>query len=451
MMPDSTRRLPPEVLAACFTFLDLGELVSASHVSQSWRTAALSFPALWSNIVIFARLGTSGRLLHMAVSRAGQLPLDVEYTQISPMPTQSMLKAVGQYFPRFRSFKWTCYPGYIDLSLPAPLLREFCCSEWMCSIPQDFLGGRAGALRTLHLDDAVFPETCPALARVTDLRARYPEFADEGGRLLHIFDLCPRLEVLRLRDLDGVPGRELPAGPAPRTLRKVTLDAWTSCDLLLLYAVWELEAVADVQLRMPLGASLRIAPFIGGAVELSVLFDGDRDAVHITAELPDARTRKVTCDDVGDPVATLAEMLRDGAALSHMQTLSVPLGVLGRALAGAHHWPALSHLIVHIYADDMHPDGAPRSSWAHLNCLRSAPALESLALHIQTHSMVTVDDARNLREHLSTLTGCIPREVQVYGFPRAVVREMRANDDDGPRILFSEFSSFSDGTLDAQI
>ncbi|EJD39730.1 hypothetical protein AURDEDRAFT_187242 [Auricularia subglabra TFB-10046 SS5] len=451
MMPDIARRLPPEVLAACFAFLDLGELVSASHVSQSWRTAALSFPDLWSSIVIFAHLGKSGRLLHMAVSRAGQLPLDFEYTQMSPMPTQSMLKAVSQYFPRFRSFKWTCYPGYIDISRPAPLLRELGCSEWMCSIPRDFLGGRAGALRTLHLDDAVFPETCPALARVTDLRARYPEFADDGRRFHYIFDLCPRLEVLHLRDLDGAPGGELPAGPAPRTLRKVALDAWTSCDLLQLYAVWGLEAVADVQLRMPLGASVRIAPFIDGAVELSLLFEGDQEAVHIVAELSDGRTRKLTGDDVGDPVAVLAEMLQDGAALSHMQRLIVPLSVLGRALAGAHHWPALSHLIVHIYADDMHPDGAPRSSWAHLNCLRSAPALESLALHIHAPNMVTVDDARNIREHLSTLTRCILREVQVYGFPKAVVREMRARDDDGPRILFHEVSSFSDGTLDPRI
>ncbi|EJD39724.1 hypothetical protein AURDEDRAFT_187241 [Auricularia subglabra TFB-10046 SS5] len=446
-MKDRTRSLSPEVLAACFAFLDLGELVSASHVSWAWRAAALSFPSLWSHIDLDAPYEISGRPLHLAVSRAGQLPLDFRYCDPCGLPTDSMVQAVGQYFHRFSSFKWNCGLCAIDINRPAPLLREFCCYDWMCIVPPDFLGGSVGALRTLHLEGAMFPDSCRTLATVTDLRANYPGFATENPRFHLIFDLCPRLKVLHLRHITGEPGRELPAGPAPRTLRKVTLESSRSCDFQQLYTAWGLWFVADVHLRMPFDVSFPLSPVIDEVVGLSVPFESTDD-VHIIAELSGARMRKVTCDDlpdVGYLVPALAEMLQDHAMLSHMQTLSVPLGVLDHALAGAYHWPRLAHLTVHIYAHELsemrpYDQGYPGISWELLNCLRSAPALESLALHI--HSLDdaseprTVRDAQNLQEYLSKLEGCIPRLIRVYGFPEAVVRDMRTLEVTEPHVLF---------------
>ncbi|EJD39719.1 hypothetical protein AURDEDRAFT_171169 [Auricularia subglabra TFB-10046 SS5] len=315
----------------------------------------------------------------MAVTRSGQLPLDFEYAEYADAPTQSMVDAVGRYFDRFQ---------YEDRStdFPRPYWR-------------------------FHL----------------------------------IFDLCPLLEVLYLHcNFVGALGDVLPARPAPRTLRKVMLDSWTSCNLLQLYAVWKLQSVADVQLQMPLGISARIAPFVSGAVELSLLFEGDREAVHIDSQLSDARTRKLTCEAlVVNKIATLAEILQDGDALSHLHTLTVPLSVLSLTLAGAYRWPRLAHLSVHIYADDVletHHDGAPRSSWEELKCLRAAPALESLALHVHTSDGAcdppALDNARDLRQYLATLSRSIPREVKVYGFTAAIVHEMRALDSGEPRVLF---------------
>ncbi|EJD39716.1 hypothetical protein AURDEDRAFT_171166 [Auricularia subglabra TFB-10046 SS5] len=448
-MADRTRTLAPEVLAACFAFLDLGELISASHVSWAWRAAALSFPSLWAHIDLDAPYGTSGRPLHLAVSRAGQLPLDFRYLDVYGAPSDSMVEAVGQYFHRFSSFKWTCNIINIDISRPAPLLREFCCYEWTCVIPPDFLGGSAGALRTLHLDNAIFPETCPALSTVTDLRARHPEIADECPRFHLIFDLCPRLEILflDLNDISRDPGSELPAGPAPRTLRKVMLESWACCDLLQLYAEWGLASVADVHLLMPFDVSFPPSPAIDGVVGLSVLFKRTEE-VHIVAQLSGARMRKVTCDDlpdVGYLVPALAEMLQHATMLEHMQTVSVPLGVLDHALAGAYHWPRLAHLTVHIYAHELsdmrrYDQGYPLISWKHLDCLRAAPALESLALHIHglddASEPRTIRDAQGLRKYLSALAGCIPRLIRVHGFPKAVVREMRTLDGTEPHVLF---------------
>ncbi|EJD39717.1 hypothetical protein AURDEDRAFT_187238 [Auricularia subglabra TFB-10046 SS5] len=408
---------------------------------------------------ICSRQGAPAALMHMAVSRAGQLPLDFEYLELDGEPTQSILEAVSQYFCRFRSFNWTCHPGCIDISRPAPLLREFRCYEWMCRIPRDFLGGCVGALRTLHLDGAIFPETCPALVTVTDLCVGSHESADDACWFHRIFDLCPRLEVLHLSELDGGPGDELPAGPAPRTLRKVTLESSTSCNVLQLYAPWRLESVADVRLNnITMNPSLRLASFIDGAVDVSVIYDGCRRA-DIAALLSGARKRKLQAEgsrDTKEDVAILAEMLRNGTALSHMESLRVSLNVLGPALEGAYHWPQLANLSVHVYTNDLtvRQTECPWFRWSVLNCLRAAPALESLVLHVEAERM-TLDDALDLRGYLSTLAGCIPHEVQVYGFPGTIGRQLPAHDCDEPRVIFSErepsILPFLDGAEDPWI
>ncbi|EJD40399.1 hypothetical protein AURDEDRAFT_115886 [Auricularia subglabra TFB-10046 SS5] len=445
-MTDRTRRLSPEVLAPCFAFLELRSLIFASHVSRSWRSAALAFPALWSYIDIRHSSGENpALLLHLAVSRAGKLPLDVEYIQYLDAPAQSFLDAIYQYFGRFRSFHWSCDPDDIDISRPAPILREFCFEGSTCTVPQDFLGGCVGALRTLHLDEAIFPETCPALMTVTDLRANYPAYAFESRRLLRIFDVCPRLEVLHLRDLFGNPGFELPAGLptglAPRTLRKVTLQSW-GCNLVQLYTMWGLESVADVGLRNEMDMSLRLASVINGAVDISVLYAGYQQA-DIVARLSGARKRRVQTNnvtyDTEVTIAVLAEMLRNGTALSQMKSLRVSLSVLGPVLEGAYHWPQLANLSVHVYTNYLtgRQIQPPRFRWSVLNCLRAAPALKSLALHVEADRM-SLDDARDLREFLSTLAGCTPPEVYVYGFPGTIGRQLPAHDCDEPRVIFSE-------------
>ena len=45
-----TYRLPPESLAMVGSYLNVGDLFTAAHVSHYWRTTLLSFPSLWSNI-----------------------------------------------------------------------------------------------------------------------------------------------------------------------------------------------------------------------------------------------------------------------------------------------------------------------------------------------------------------------------------------------------------------
>ncbi|EJD39723.1 hypothetical protein AURDEDRAFT_116054, partial [Auricularia subglabra TFB-10046 SS5] len=236
-----------------------------------------------------------------------------------------------------------------------------------------------------------------------------------------IFDLCPRLEILELRYV------KFPAGPAPRTLRKVSLAA--RGNLVPLYKDWELEPVADVLLSTgALNVDFKISTFISGALDLSVLFKYDSE-VCIVAQLPGARLRTYICQDFVDsfldPVPALIDMLLDGPAVSEMHTLTVPLGVLGPALAASPRWPCLRRLSVHIYHHSNF-EGRPYDYYKRKPpLLRNAPALETLDIHVhlsQASKRPTLEDARDLAARLVPLGSSILREVHVHGFPEDVAR-----------------------------
>lgn len=391
-MATGAHKLSAEMLAACFAFLDMIDLISASHVCHFWRSVSLAFPALWAHISVDSRLAHPANIIHMAMSRAGCLAVDFEDLYYSDEIPDGLADAVTRYMDRLNTLKWAHDPSALDLTRPGPLLREFAC-KWLCVIPEEFLGGVAGNLRTLRIGSAIFPEKCPALDTVTYLDMAFPWCMkpDEITSFSRIFHLLPRLEVMHLRNLEGSPGSTLPLGPAPRTLREVSLQGW-ACDLFALYTAWALESVATVQLTKDI-EELDVGPFISGAVEISVVYNrGPRPEMRTLAILPDGRQRTIVWSNVPktwDAIYKIADAIRDTPVLPHMHTLVVPLSILGRALAGAWRWPSLTRLTVHIH-DHEHElftrggDDGVRFLWAQLDCLRSVPALERLTLHVHT-------------------------------------------------------------------
>ncbi|EJD39733.1 hypothetical protein AURDEDRAFT_116057 [Auricularia subglabra TFB-10046 SS5] len=402
----------------------------------------------------------------MAISRAGQLPIDFEYRRSSSKVPKDLLEAFARNMHRFLTFVFDGDMTTVDFSRPAPLLRKFVYDGWPWAgvIPPDFLGSSIGQLRELHLRAAIFPAVCPALETVRHLRATYPEHRERQGYTPHfdrLFDLCPRLEVLHLHDLEGAAGVELPRGPAPQTLRNVKLNSWWHCDLSQLYTAWQLHSVPDVQLETGLQCSSTIVALVAGALELAMTSDPeDEEKVLIVAHLSNSRNRTFAWDDVRNgcgPAPLLAAVLKDGAAFAQMQALDVPLSALRLALPAARHWPRLAHLTVRIYEYDpfdgdddefaQQSDKPPfdigvpefRLRWTFLECLRNAPALETLLLKVHMadgSESPSLDDARNLREQLFALSDCIPREVSVYGFPDVVVHALLPGEMDNPRVAF---------------
>ncbi|EJD37918.1 hypothetical protein AURDEDRAFT_187911 [Auricularia subglabra TFB-10046 SS5] len=455
-MGDVTRGLASELLTACLEYLDLSDVIAASHVSRFWRECALAFPTLWTRVTIDKAFSTCAHILHMAISRAGQLPVDLEYGRVPvefeyPKPSRNVsgtaADAVARYMYRFRTFKWTHEVSALDLSRPAPLMREFVCGAGICAIPSDFLGGAVGRLRTLHIGNAVFPDSCPALETVVDLRVWWPDGLRCEPRFDHLFELFPRLELLNLRltwvDRDG-----MPAGPAPRTLKSVKLTTYKNCDFGELYERWGLESTPDVHLTNQVEQAWTMAPVLAGALELSVIYAhvDYLSQSRIIARLPCARRRSVVCDDlmqVVDIDEVLSGVLADDAArLAHLQTLVIPIGVLTLLVP---RWPCLARLTVHIFEtiawrfeDATEP--AERFQWNRMDCLRAVHALTHLALCVhqdyEREIPPTLQDALELRQYLITLSACTPAEVLVYGFPDEVVKELLPREADNPRVLF---------------
>lgn len=355
---------------------------------------------------------------------------------------------------RFRSFRWAWDLSAVDLRLRAPLLQRFENREAFYAIPSGFLGGAAGRLHTLCLGDALFPDSCPALATVTHLRASYPGYIDAPLRFERIFALCPQLEVLDLRTIFEHTRVRLPTGPFPPTLKVVKLHAIVDCDLVHLYRAWAhgvSGSLQHVRLKMPLTPAYNVAPFLDGAVEIAMTFAREEHKARIVADLPNARRRILVLyelEQVFEPAAVLARIFRDltPSTIAGVRSLRVPFSVLHHVLSADLPWPALSRLDVDMFAHDGY-DTTPyefgetyrRFRWSTLDCLRALPAVTALSLMLHSKNPADspdLEDARELLQYVSVQsTGAFP-VARVHGFPADVVRVVDAEAPTHPWVPF---------------
>ncbi|KZV81252.1 hypothetical protein EXIGLDRAFT_755688 [Exidia glandulosa HHB12029] len=251
-------RLAPELLAICIQVLPLCDRIRASHVSRHWRTVALAFPSIWRDI----ELGTAHKhalaLFRLVLPRSGVAPVDFRYSGSQQAMPRGTLKQLDHllcdHIHHIRTIEW---PGSITstwFSRPAPLLEAITCdSPDLAQVPEDFLGGVVGRLRSLNLYYLNLPsEICPALTTATHVECGLPwSFRtknDSDAGHAHLFDQFPKVEVLALRNLRWA--HTLPAGPAPSSLRSVSIDANEhSFDFSSVLHGWDLHRVRDVKLR----------------------------------------------------------------------------------------------------------------------------------------------------------------------------------------------------------
>lgn len=435
LVGDPTSRLSTEMLAECFKHLPLRYLLSASHVSSSWRAAALAFPALWSQIRISWPIRDAGDLLHMAMSRAGELSVDFEYRSFYHPPSKNFISAVSHHMHRFRSIVWDASPRHLDLTARAPLLQSLVLGGHIFTLPKEFLGRAAGSLRTLRTADIRFPKVGPALTTLTELRASCPWYVSGDLGIHRVFALCPQLEILHLRNVHEWSEGALPAGPPPPTLRELTLHGRADCDLVRLYNTSSLTSVPRVRLEQPLATAYSMAPFLNGALDLSVVFEKDNNA-RIVVAMPSAREHTLVLYELewaSRPAIFVAKILRE-MQTETVRTLRVPLSVLSHLLSDTPScdWPRVARLTVDVFASDTPVDARSNFSWQSLDCLRELsqrfPAITALLLSVHPHDdecPPQLADARALVQCLSGL-GELP-ELHIEGFPDDIARAMAAD------------------------
>ncbi|EJD49374.1 hypothetical protein AURDEDRAFT_161469 [Auricularia subglabra TFB-10046 SS5] len=438
-------RLPDELIAASCALLPLRDRLSASHVSRSWRHAALGFPSVWCDIEISSRCWNPAAIIEMMLSRTGQLPVSFSYNDDlrAPEGYQEIMQAIGIHMHHMASISWrsdSTAARNLEFTQPAPLLRSLVTNVY-CSLPESFLGGQRGSLRTLHVPLLRLPASCAAFSTVTDLRGSAPEFMDDTETLRNLFTLFPRLETLWLSSLRDPMAHHMPAGPAPLSLTHLRLSTFSEvCDHAARYLAWKTPALVHTELiyqaPIPEIATTALCALFVDAVEMSVQLPNEigsgaeialRDAAGATCRLRFAYPAR-------DAAGQFAALLHT-VELARVRRLSADIGVFSLIVQRLP--PGLQHVTLHAHAIDLGRE-FPRAlqplatyPWTSLDSLgllaARCPSLASLTLEVHPLDRTNPPSAQTARDLLKMMpnlgTKGLP-DVHIRGFSGDVVREL---------------------------
>ncbi|EJD39746.1 hypothetical protein AURDEDRAFT_187250 [Auricularia subglabra TFB-10046 SS5] len=426
-------RIPPEVLAACFTYLPLHTLIRTSHVCRSWRAAAVSYSSLWARITSSSPFG-SLELLQMVLSRTGALPLDLKVdSQIDATP-EAVFAAIAPFSRRLRYLAWYFdQPAEIPWEFVAPKMEHFC-SHSTLTITERFLGGLEGRLRAMSLQCTHFPAICPPLATVSDLSVALTPFDDSPpSTLVNLFDLFPRLEVLQVEGIAFYASEKLPVGPSPTSLRELSLHSadWTY-DLMPLCLAWDSGNLCHIALQQYPGALPDLERLARGTVRLAVQSAASQSKLMFEHSAAVSHSISISSVALSDTAALLARVQSSLNAVHTAMVSHVALEPLAGVLTAL---PMLEHLVLHIVPTGIvgssnvkpHPHGF---EWTPLACLadlsRAMRRLRSITLHVwcsvgwRARELASAPDAQGLISQLRALEGDLP-PIEIQGFPAAEV------------------------------
>ncbi|EJD35122.1 hypothetical protein AURDEDRAFT_130800 [Auricularia subglabra TFB-10046 SS5] len=389
-----TCRLPPELLAACFSYLPLNDLLAVTRVCQCWRATALAAPELWSTLTFDLDRYANADILGLAVSRAGQVLLDYTFSVVRSTKKTSLARALAEHMYRLRRLSWTI-PGIPGFMLQAAPPLESFSGRLMDFIPSELFGGTAARLGTLKVQALCLPETCPALSTVTTLCASLSfGLQNEAESLVHLFAVCPLLEHLELSDL--VDTHFLPLTVlTPTRLRTLILRTYKfdSSDLVRYLRAW---APANPRLsRVRLDMKLRLrdaAPIFEEAETLSV---SQHEGYAACAKMEIRSTRGRMCtlllrhpsnlhyDQVSSALA--GEIHANSAHLGRLRSLSALVTVLDALFKPPPALPALRALAVLV--EKWAPELPIAVQMTHVEGYGSRFPIESLECLLDTQDM----------------------------------------------------------------
>lgn len=236
-----TERLPVELLAAVFHHLSEKDRITATHVCQSWRAAALNAPSLWTYVRSDEqRPGVlTARLSRIPPTAPLQLSLEIDGPRYN-----EVLASIRSRLPYMRSFVLLAHKSLDDvefslicvaLSQPAPNLTRLSLMVGRREIPWSEFPLLAG--------DAPRPHTFKYFGRVDGLSAwpflsnvRDAMFTHVGSTtdssLAAIFGLCCNVERLCIELFDWTsPPADVAPITFPRMLRCLCIKPEAEMDL----------------------------------------------------------------------------------------------------------------------------------------------------------------------------------------------------------------------------
>ncbi|EJD46760.1 hypothetical protein AURDEDRAFT_164212 [Auricularia subglabra TFB-10046 SS5] len=420
-----TYRLPPELLAYCFSFLSFGDLLGATRVSRTWRATALSCPRLWSTLT-FESAFSNPDIVGMAMARSRQLPLNLVFQ--CDRSSGELVAFLKSHMHRVQHLAWVSRSvGF--LTQPAPLLESLTCDQ-LRPIPEGLLGGSPGRLRRLRVHSLRLPVRCPALSSLTSLYATLNFRFEDAASLAHLFTVCPLLECL---DLNGVADEHYPYlfSGTPTRLQSLTLRMGSrdTCDLMSLVRSWAPNNPRLSRICLHIECSpANGAPVFEDAVTLSVSVDHPRGNASI--ETKSSRGRQFTLvvhspwnttvnyDTVSN---TVADIIRPHTALlDQLRVLSAPVTVLDALFRQAPPMPALRTLsvVVQMWIPEDRPfiqrilcsdESCAVFPTAHLACLAELQPdqLARIEIAARTTRRIAIRED-NVQDLLETLAKSLP-------------------------------------------
>lgn len=256
----SVNRLPPELLCSIFNFVydpDLDNTRNAfrfSQVCQHWRTIAISYPPLWSDIYIYLRhIDAHAESLKRSVSEPLAVTILVPHIRKSEVQSEvdqdiqhrvkalDCVRLLAAHGPRIQSL-YIALPvlaGHVMsmMDFPAPNLISFECVAsghvpylQQCQLPETLFGGvvpRLKYLKLVDMDDSVLAtlSNLTSLILATSMTGPWGEM--NMVSFFSVLRRCPNLRFLGVEKyafvyLNGQTPPELVTLPELTELQLVT-------------------------------------------------------------------------------------------------------------------------------------------------------------------------------------------------------------------------------------
>ncbi|EJD42863.1 hypothetical protein AURDEDRAFT_168110 [Auricularia subglabra TFB-10046 SS5] len=217
---DPVTALPTELTSACFRLLDLKDRIAVSHVSWSWRNAALSERRLWNAYTVLRGCANAGSGLLALLSRSDPAPFRlICFSDIS----DTLVDLVAANMHRFQLLRLRTGRRDAVLRLmahDAPVLEEFRyhSPEGDAPMQLSWTGSHAPCLIKVEIGEFLLPTDGGAFRALRVFWGTLPEGSYLPAPLASIF---PELTDL---SLGGVTQASITTlSPLPRSLKVVSL------------------------------------------------------------------------------------------------------------------------------------------------------------------------------------------------------------------------------------
>ncbi|EJD51505.1 hypothetical protein AURDEDRAFT_159239 [Auricularia subglabra TFB-10046 SS5] len=416
-----TCTLSQDILVIIFALLGLDELFAVSHVSQAWRSAAVSTSSLWAEITSAPHnCRVTPKILELVVSRAGSLPLAIAYRTANDL-THILTPAMHCIRSLEMDNMLSNRLPFLDCA--APLLRSLSIGHPGICITEDFLGNTTGQLTKLHAASLLLPRSCASLSTITELSAS----SCEGSSFQDIFALCPRLQSLSLEEVP--PDVVSSIGTLPVSLIELSLglelDEDTDAIDRLCAACNAAENLQHVALTLSYDEDTSprdLMPFMNGATTLTVTSCSHEHAT-VVSRFAHGPQKTLTVRNTSS--FQWEEPAWDGfppifhqpaSCFANVHTLTLPIS----ALAELPRLPALEELRLRMYRGMPLLDGPARGTGFPWHLVRSLTHIETprVVLDIEGASPEDVRAmmgvlARTARHLRLSVCGLSPKDVDV--------------------------------------